>query len=42
MAAIGKHEIERNTDLVKHFTDTSIMKPRLYPSANDETKVITL
>jgi lipopolysaccharide heptosyltransferase II len=34
-----KHEVERNTELVKHFTDTSIMKPRLYPSVSDETMV---
>jgi lipopolysaccharide heptosyltransferase II len=34
------HEIERNTELVKHFTDASIMKPRLYPSAADETMVM--
>jgi ADP-heptose:LPS heptosyltransferase len=30
-----KHEIERNNDLIKHFTDAVVFKPRLYPSAND-------
>ena len=28
-----KHEVERNNELIKHFTDDSFMKPRLYPSA---------
>jgi heptosyltransferase II len=30
-----RHEIERNNDLVKHFTDGSAMRPRLYPSEAD-------
>lgn len=30
-----KHEIERNNDLIAHFTDTVPFKPRLYPSAAD-------
>jgi heptosyltransferase-2 len=30
-----KHEIERNNDLIAHFTDAVVFKPRLYPSAND-------
>ncbi|MFI5131952.1 MAG: glycosyltransferase family 9 protein [Chitinophagales bacterium] len=36
-----KHEIERNTDLVKHFSDALVVKPRLYPSSIDEAKVMT-
>ncbi len=31
----GKHEIERDLGLVKHFTDDSIVRPVLYPSKND-------
>jgi len=34
-----KHEIERNNDLVAHFTDTSPFRPALYPSAKDYEKV---
>lgn len=30
-----RHEIERNNDLIAHFTDTVVFKPRLYPSDND-------
>ncbi|MFT3933770.1 MAG: glycosyltransferase family 9 protein [Chitinophagaceae bacterium] len=30
-----KHEIERNNDLLAHFTDEKIFKPRLYPSGKD-------
>ncbi|MEO6314821.1 MAG: glycosyltransferase family 9 protein [Chitinophagaceae bacterium] len=30
-----KHEIERNNELVAHFTDGTAYKPRLYPSADD-------
>jgi len=29
----NKHEVERNNELIKHFTDESFTKPRLYPSA---------
>ena len=36
-----KHEIERNTDLVKHFSDALVVRPRLYPSSIDEAKVMT-
>lgn len=28
-----KHEVERNNELIQHFTDDSFTKPRLYPSA---------
>lgn len=31
----GMHEIERNLDLVKSFTDAEIVKPKLYPSETD-------
>jgi len=31
----SKHEVERNNELIQHFTDDSFTKPRLYPSAND-------
>ncbi len=28
----GRHEVERNNDLIKDFTDDTFNKPRLYPS----------
>ena len=31
----GKHEIERNHELITHLTDTIPAKPKLYPSEND-------
>src|SRR5205085_8822508 len=31
----GIHEVERNNELIKHLTDGSFEKPRLYPSIND-------
>jgi ADP-heptose:LPS heptosyltransferase len=34
-----KHEIERNNDLIAHFTDNTVCKPRLYPSADDYAAV---
>ena len=34
-----KHEIERNNDLVAHFTDAIPVRPVLYPSAKDVEKV---
>ena len=30
-----KHEIERNNELIAHFTDAVVFKPRLHPSADD-------
>ena len=30
-----RHETERNNDLIAHFTDEIVFKPRLYPSEND-------
>jgi ADP-heptose:LPS heptosyltransferase len=33
------HEVDRNNELVRAFTDDQVMKPRLYPSAADEAKV---
>lgn len=38
-SAAPKHEIERNNDLIAHFTDTVVCKPRLYPSADDSAFV---
>lgn len=35
----GKHEVERNNDLIKDITDSIIEKPRLYPTTNDEESV---
>ncbi|MFH1004001.1 MAG: glycosyltransferase family 9 protein [Bacteroidota bacterium] len=31
----GIHEIERNHELIRDFTDDKIAKPRIYPSEND-------
>jgi heptosyltransferase II len=36
---ISKHEIERNNDLVKHFTDDKPRPPRLYPPVADQQVV---
>jgi len=38
----GKHEIERNHELIKELTDSVPAKPKLYPSADDFAKVKTL
>lgn len=35
----GKHEIERNHDLIAEFTDSNAAKPKLYPSNADFEKV---
>ncbi|MBU0765417.1 MAG: glycosyltransferase family 9 protein [Bacteroidetes bacterium] len=35
---IGKHETERNHDLIKFLTDDTPSKPKLYPSDNDYKK----
>jgi len=39
-----KHEVERNNELIAHFTDDSFTKPRLYPSDTNyiETEKYTL
>ncbi|MEI9958115.1 MAG: glycosyltransferase family 9 protein [Ferruginibacter sp.] len=34
-----RHEVERNNDLIKDFTDDILTKPKLYPSANDFASV---
>ena len=34
-----KHEIERNNDLVKVFTNDTVMRPKLYPSSEDYNAV---
>jgi len=31
----GKHEVERNHELIRHLTDDTFSKPRLYPSGKD-------
>ena len=31
----GRHEVERNHELIKDFTDDAFAKPKLYPSEND-------
>ena len=41
-AAHAIHEVERNNDLIRDFTDETVMKPRLYPSAADEAAVQSL
>ncbi len=33
------HEIERNLKLIERYTDTTIVKPKLYPSKHDFAKV---
>ncbi len=38
-AAGSKHEIQRNLELVRDFTDETLVKPRLYPSAADFERV---
>ena len=35
----GMHEIERNHLLISHFIDAPAMRPRLYPSQQDEEKI---
>jgi heptosyltransferase-2 len=34
----GRHEVERNNDLIKDFTDDTFNKPRLYPSEKNYTE----
>ncbi len=31
----GRHEVERNIDLIEHITDDEFIRPALYPSKND-------
>ncbi len=35
----GKHEIERNQELIRYFNSTAAAKPKLYPSADDYESV---
>jgi heptosyltransferase II len=35
----GRHEVERNNDLIGHLTDGHLSKPRLYPSAEDYKRI---
>jgi len=34
----GKHEIERNLELIKDLTNDEVVRPKLYPSKTDEEK----
>jgi heptosyltransferase-2 len=34
-----KHEVERNNELIQHFTDDSFTKPRLYPSSANYNEI---
>ena len=36
----GKHEMERNLELINWFTDGSVVKPKLYPSTHDWETVL--
>jgi len=38
----GKHETERNQDLIREITDDHMARPRLYPSKADEEKISVL
>ncbi|MEO8763893.1 MAG: glycosyltransferase family 9 protein [Ginsengibacter sp.] len=35
----GKHEVERNNELIKYFTDDSFTSPRLYPSIDNYAEI---
>ncbi|MEO8569305.1 MAG: glycosyltransferase family 9 protein [Ginsengibacter sp.] len=35
----GKHEVERNNELIAHITDDTFTKPRLYPSAQNYEEI---
>jgi heptosyltransferase-2 len=35
----GKHEIERNLELIKDFTDDVVVLPKLYPTKDNEEKI---
>jgi len=35
----GKHEVERNLELIASFTDSELQKPRLYPTPSDYESV---
>lgn len=35
----GRHEVERNNELIKDFTDEIAEKPKLHPSENDFTSI---
>jgi len=35
----GTHEVERNLALISQWTDTEILRPKLYPSSSDFSKV---
>lgn len=35
----NKHEVERNDELIRHFTDNRFTKPRLYPSVKNYDEI---
>jgi heptosyltransferase-2 len=35
----SKHEVERNIELIQHFTDSHLTKPRLYPSSKNYEEI---
>jgi heptosyltransferase-2 len=35
----SKHEVERNDELIRHFTDDQFTKPRLYPSIKNYAEI---
>ncbi len=37
--SIGKHEIDRNQELIAHITDLNASKPKLYPTSDHFSKV---
>lgn len=37
-----RHEVERNNDLIEHFTNSNFTKPKLYPSPSDYEKIHSL
>jgi heptosyltransferase-2 len=38
-SSAAMHEVTRNQELIKEFTDDSVPKPHLYPTSNDEQAV---
>ncbi len=38
----GKHEADRNLELIRSFTDDSDQMPRLYPTSTDQAKTVSL
>lgn len=38
----GRHEVSRNLDLIRHLTDDSFERPRLYPAAADFARAVEI